>query len=702
MNTIQGPDSRQSKITVRSVPPPGLDLLLNEAMQHHQRGQLAEAEVIYRQILALDPRHADGLHLLGTLCHQLGREEMALEFIGKAIALDKHHAAYHSNLGTVLQALGRFEEAASSYRRALMLMPEMAEASMNLGTILQAQGKLGEAESRYRKALALRPKLAEVHVNLGIILKAQGKLDEAAQCHERALGLRPEFSQAWYNLGGVLQAQGKLDEAATVYQRALTLRPGVAEVYSDLGNTLLAQKNVDGAIACYLRALTLKPEYAEAFYNLGNAYQAQEMLDEALDSYQQALKIKPQLPEAHYNLGNTLHSQEKLEEAAASFRRALAFRPTYAEAHYNLGCVLKELGQLDEAQAHMARALAIKPDYPQARFGEALAQLLSGNLMQGWRGYEARWQSEDHDTPQRAYKQPLWTGKKLNYGRLLRWGEQGVGDEIVFAGLLPDAIRTGNRILLDCGARLKALFERSFPEIEVVTGHAPGDTTEREIAAQLPMGSLPGLFRRSEKEFKAAAFAYLKADPFELGRFHSAYGVDKPVVGVAWRTNSPKSGHKRSIELSLFGSLMANSEVRWVSLQYGDFNALEQQVAAAQLPLLIDRTVDQLANIDLFAAQVAAMDLVITIDNSTAHLAGALGVPVWLLLPAAPDWRWRQEGLTSGWYPSVRIFRQKQRGDWNAVLEDVAQALAARSFDGISEPVESAHPSETEAGPWSR
>ncbi len=660
-------------------PAPDLHALCAAAIQFHQRGQLAEAERIYRQILHLDPHHADSLHLLGVMAHQVGRHDTAVELIRKAIASDRRPAAYHSNLGASLQALGRWAEAEVSYQKALAIEPRLAEAQMNLGVILEGQGNLDQAESRFRRALALKPDLAEAHVNLGNVLQAQGKLEEAAASHERALALKPNLAEARFNLGNTLQAQGKLDEAASAYRRALALSPGRPEIHGNLGNTLLAQEKLDEAEACYERALELDPRYAEACYNLGNLRQAQDKLSDAAACYQRAIELKPQLPEAHYNLGNTRHAQDRLDEAAECFERALALRPRYAQAHFNLGSVLESLGRLEEALASMARALEIEPDFPLARFGQSLAQLLQGDFAAGWRNYESRWQSPEFDTPMRPYPQPLWTGETLERGRLLLWGEQGVGDEIQFAGLIPDAIRTGNRILLDCDPRLRPLFARSFPEIEVVSGCGPAEARDMEAAAHFPTGSLPWLFRPSEAAFAATGSPYLKADPTEQEQFRARYADGRRLIGLAWHTGNKRTGRKRSIALETLAQLFALPGIRWISLQYGDFDSLEAQAAAAGAPVLIDRAVDQFADIDRFAAQVAAMDQVVTIDNSTAHLAGALGVPVWVLLPFAPDWRWLQSRPDSPWYPAMRLFRQPKLGDWESAIESVRAALCSAS-----------------------
>ncbi len=609
--------------------------MLEDALQHHQGGRLAEAERIYRQILEVDAHNADGLHLLGMIAHAEGRNEAAVEMISEAIAINQKVPHYHSNLGTVLQAQGKLDEALACFERALALKPDLAEVHSNYGNILQAQGKLDEAVACQERALALKPDCAEAYFNLGNIRKAQGNLDEAVNCYERALALKPALVTAQTNLGSVLYAQGKLDEAIVWLERALALRPNYAEAHSNLGSVLQAQQKLDDAIACYERALALKPDRVEVLSNLGTA----------------------------------LHAQDRLEEAVACYERALAVKPDFAEAHHNLGCVLYSLGNVDEALVGHQTALAIQPDYPQARFAESLAQLAKGDFANGWHNYESRWTTKDHDTPMRAYPQPLWKEEKLSSGKLLIWGEQGIGDEIMFAGLLPDVRRIGNRCVLDCIARLKPLFARSFPEIEVVSGGR--DATHADIAAHLPAGSLPGLFRASSISFAATTSPYLFADSVQRARFRTSYADGRRLVGLAWHTDNRKTGRSRSMDLSLFAPLFASLDIRWISLQYGDHDALEAQAAAAGAPVLIDRSVDQFRDMDVFAAQIAALDLVITIDNSTAHLAGALGIPVWLLLPYAADWRWTQAGEESPWYPTLRLFRQPKLRDWLAVLERV-------------------------------
>ena len=395
----------------------------------------------------------------------------------------------------------------------------------------------------------------------------------------------------------------------------------------------------------------------------------------AVDLIRRAIAINKNGASYHSNLGTVLRAQGMLDQAADCYIRALALRPELAEIHTNLGNIRTGQGRIDESLACYQRALALMPESADARYNMGVAQLLKGDFASGWRNFEMRWQTKDFGTPMRSYSQPLWNGQRLSSGRLLLWREQGVGDEIMFAGMIPDVMRTGTRCVLDCDPRLVPLFARSFPSIEVMSGVDPKDCPELDMAAHLPSGNLPTFFRPTEDKFAATTSPYLVADEKARERFRASYGYGKRLIGLAWHTNNRTSGRYRSIDLSLLAPLLARRDIRWVSLQYGDHEDLEKQVTRAEAPVLIDRSVDQFSNIDRFAAQIAAMDMVITIDNSTAHLAGALGVPTLVLLPFAPDWRWRQTGENSLWYTSLRLFRQPKPGDWQAVVQSVQSAL---------------------------
>jgi Tfp pilus assembly protein PilF len=507
-------------------------------------------------------------------------------------------------------------------------------------------GRLIEAERLYREILAIRPRNADSLHLLGLIAYEWGNLDAAAELMREAISIHASGASYHLNLGNVLQAQGKLEEAVVEYRAALAIRPNLPEIHINLGNVLQAQQALDEAILSYQRALVLEPRSAEAFYNLGNARQ----------------------------------TQGELEDAVRCYEQALAINPDHAKAHHNLGRTLGDLGRPDEAFAQFQRALSLAPDHPEIAFQAALAQLARGDFSLGWLNYEQRWRSRVHDTQMRDYPQPLWTGEELRSDRLLVWGEQGVGDEIMFAGMIPDLVQRGINCVLDCDARLQPLFARSFPSIQVISGHHRDgnlnqDVTAQDFAAHLPCGSLSRIFRTSQVAFAGVSSPYLIPDRKRLARLRSEYCDGRMLIGLAWHTESIKTGRSRSVELSCLAPLLTHPQVRWVSLQYGDLAALRQQAADTEAAIHFDASVDQLTDIDTFAAQVAAMDLVITIDNSTAHIAGGLGVPVWVMLPFHADWRWLLKGERSLWYPSMRLFRQPEPGDWISVVDDVTRAI---------------------------
>ncbi len=388
------------------------------AIQHHQAGRLQAAEQIYRQILAVEPNHADAMHLLGVIAHQAGKHEIAVESIGRAIGLKGSVAAFHLNLGEAYRALQRIPEAVACYRRALELKPDFAEAQCNLGNALKVQGKLAEAVACYRRALQLKPDHAAAHNNLGNALRAQGKRDEALACYRRALQLMPDFAEAHNNLGNALKDQGNLHEALACCRRALELKPDFAEAHHNLGAALKEQGNLDQAVACYRRAIELKPDFAEAHHNLGFVLHDQGRLAEAVACYQRALELKPDDLEVHINLGVALKDEGRLAEAIACYRRTLELKPDLPEAHYNLGIALKDQGKPDEAIACYRRAIELKPDFAEAHNNLGAALKEQGKL------------DEAADCYRRAIElKPDYAEAQSNLGNSLK--DQGKLDEAV-------------------------------------------------------------------------------------------------------------------------------------------------------------------------------------------------------------------------------------------------------------------------------
>ncbi len=507
----------------------------------------------------------------------------------------------------------------------------------------------------------------------GLQAHQAGQLPDAEAAYRRVLGLDADHADANHLLGVIAHQIGDHGAAVELIGKAIRHAPSTAAYHCNLGNALHELGRLDEAAASQRQAIALNPDYAKAHNNLANVLLAQGRSIDAVASYQKALSIVPDDAETHVNLGTALHELGRLDEAEASYRKALALNPDYAEAHTSLGNVLKETGRLDDAIASHRKAIALNPDYTEAHYNLGIVHLLMGDFDNGWREYNWRWRMQDFPSRRAEYDKPLWDGGDLGGKRLLVWPEQGIGDEIMFAGLIPDLIERGIDVILESEPRLVPLFARSFPPVTCI---AKGGANQ-PFDFHIPTGGLGQVLRPSLGSFPDPA-PYLVADPELRTTLRDRYHNQEAgaLVGLAWHSASPYAGRESSLTLPELHPLLETPEVTFVNLQYGD--TADQRSAFARetgIDIVHDDQVDQMADMDAFASQVAAMDLVVSIDNSATQLAGALGVPTWGLLRAVPFWLWGMNGDDSIWYPSMRLFRQSRPGDWNGVIKRVCRAL---------------------------
>jgi tetratricopeptide (TPR) repeat protein len=495
-------------------------------------------------------------------------------------------------------------------------------------------------------------------------------VDEAVACCRQALELKPDYAEAYNNLGNALRDLGKLDGAIACYRRALELKPDYAEAHNNMGVAFRDLGKLDGAIACYRRALELTPDYAGAHSNLGVALLDQGKLDEAVACYRRALELKPDYAGAHYNLGNALNDQGTLDEAVACYRRALELKPDYAEAYNNLGNTLRDQGTLDEAVACCRRALELKPDYVEAHLNQSLISLLTGDFERGWAEYEWRWKTKQ--CQRRDFSQALWDRQPLEGRTILLHAEQGLGDTIQFVRYAPLVKQARARVLVECQKPLVRLLA-GCRGVDALIGRGddlpPFDT-------HAPLLSLPGIFRTSLGTIPADV-PYLFAEPGLVKHWQQELGgIAGFKIGIAWR-GSPehRNDRARSIPLSCFESLAGLPGAHFFSLQKG-VGVGELQEASGRFP--VTELGSRLEDFTDTAAVLRNLDLVIACDTAVAHLAGALGVPVWVALPFVPDWRWLLNRSDSPWYPTMQLFQQKKLGDWAGVFGEIKTALAAR------------------------
>ena len=608
---------------------------LKQAQLRHEQGSLQEALTFYRQTLELDPANFQALHGIGIIYGQLGLFEQALQFInGAGIVKPGDYSVYY-NQGKALQELKRYDEALTSYDRVLALKPDYFPAYNNRGNVLKELERYEEALASFDKALSLRPDFLEAHINRGSVLQSLKRYGEALASYDKALALNPDSAEAYYNRGNIL-------------------------------NNLERHGDV---LVEYDKALALKPDYVPAYNNRGNILKELDRYEEALASFDTALSLEPDNVPAHNNRGIILKDLDRYEEALASYKKALSLKPDYAEAYNNMGGVLTGLHRYDEALTCYEKAIALWPDYADANFNLGLLKLLLGDYEAGWLLHEWRWKTDQHKDDTRRFGQPLWLGEESPAGRtVLLHVDQGLGDVIQVARYVPMLAALGATVILEVPSSLVPLLNTIEGAAAVI---AKGEDLP-EFELQCPFMSLPLAFKTKIGTIPGRT-PYLSVDPQKRLAWRERLGSkSRSRIGLAWSGNANhKNDRNRSVSLRKIQPLLQlNFEFHAVQKEIRD----EDRAALAEFVELRSHE-GELHDFSETAALISELDLVITVDTSVAHLAGALGKEVWILLPYAPDYRWLTERGDSPWYPTARLFRQRSRGNWEGVITEVLSSL---------------------------
>ncbi len=688
----------------------GSDLLLARGEALQRQGQLAEAAAVFRQVLAREPRNPRALHLLGTTLGRMGRAQEAVPLLEAAVGIQPSNPYLRVNLGKALadagrdadalrayaraaalkpdfapahrgrgQAhlrLGQAQEALTSFQHALRVAPEDAQAHNDAGVALERLGRHGEAIGHFERAVSLNPYYAVAHLNRGAAEMSAGRYAAALESFERALSLEPRSAVILANCGSALRALGRAAEAVGSYDSALALAAGDAGVHHGRALALLMLERHAEALASLERAVELDPRHFGAHFHRGVALALLGRYEEALASFDQALAVNDLSAEAHDNRGVALGHLGRHEEALASFARAMACRPEYVDAYNNAGSTLKSLGRHHEALETFDKGLAIAPDHAPTLWGKALLELAAGRLESGWRLHEARLRLEHLRGYHRELPMPRWSGENLEGRSILVHAEQGLGDTLQFCRYVPLLEARGARVTFEVPEPLGKLMRSLAIEGALIHRGEPLPPTD----FQCPLLSLPLAFD-TRLDSIPGGVPYLSAEAAAAAswreRLRALPGLR---IGLNWQGHAGAETQTwirgRSFALACAEPLSRLSGVSLVSLQKGAAAGQRHQVefggAVAELTDPSETGPDAMMETD---ALVSALDLVITSDTAVAHLAGALGVPVWVVLHSDPDWRWLLERSDSPWYPTMRLFRQRSRGDWLEVFERVAEEV---------------------------
>lgn len=607
-----------------------------EAQALERAGRQTEAEAIYRRLVTQDPANHMGWHALGLLAVGKQQLDIAADMLKAAVSLDKTNAMYQRNYGEVCRRLGRLDDAIYAGRQACRHAPDNADA----------------------------------HYNLALAFGDKQDAEQAAKHYRKALSLNPTHGQAWNNLGTVLEQLQDLNGACEAYQQAIRVNSANAQAQHNLGMVYVKQGNTRKARSCFHAALAVQPDFQPARVRL-----------EQINQNRPAHEIEAEKLHAK---GSEQYKLEDFAGAAESYRACVTLHPEFSEAWNSLGFVLQDMGQLEEALRCFQQAVDLNPEFTIGRLNLSFAQLKAGDYTNGWENYESRWSGSAEavkgglQRPQLPL--PQWTGQEDTQGkRLLVVSEQGYGDVFQFTRLLHQVLPRFAKVGFVCSQPVLRLMDWSYGDKVFLMNHLPTHSADWDM--QCPMMSLPRACQVRIDTIPAQT-PYLKVQPSASMHWRDKLQAAAPKglrVGLAWTgRKNHQYNSRRSLTLEMLAPLFKIKPVTWVSLQ--KWTEGEKTPALPHGVNWIDWTADETDFGDA-AALISHLDLVLTIDSSMSHLAGALNTPVWLMNRFDNEWRWLHQRDDSPWYPSMRIFRQPSYGDWATVIDRVADALRQKASE---------------------
>jgi tetratricopeptide (TPR) repeat protein len=618
---------------------PSTDEVFRSAMAAYQEGRLMAAESLLADLIRTVPGYAEALYALSVLRHQLGKSDSALIHIQKAIDINGAEPKYHHFLGILESLKGHHGEAGAAFEKALRFQPENADLAYNLGNACKAQGLYEAAILNYQKAIFLKSDFVDAYYNLGNVHQEMGDYDLAKACFESSLRIQPDFVKAHHNLGVILNKTGDGPGAARAFKAVIKLQPGFAEAHNNLGNILLSEGRLGEAAHCF----------------------------------EMAVAIRGDDPKAHYNLGVAFNRMAKFQAARFAFETAVQQDPGFVEAHHNLGVVLQNLGEVQEALCAFNKVLTLKPNFTEAVWNRSLARLLSGDLPGGFQDYEARFHKLDQSRIYAGtFSTPRWDGACFEGKRLLVHYEQGFGDTLQFVRYLPMVKSRGGTVILEVQGALYELMKRTAGVDLLINGEkTPGP--EIPCDYHVPLLSLPGIFK-TRIEAIPRDNPYIFPDPLKSEHWREQLSGEKGFkVGIVWAGNlSDEKGRHRSCPLEYFVPLGDLAPVRFYGLQKGD---AAKELDSVYPSFRVTDLSQGLADFSDTCAVMDNLDLIVSVDTATAHLAGAMGKPTFVLLSSPCDWRWLLDRDDSPWYPTMKLFRQPRQGDWESVFAHVCPAI---------------------------
>ena len=549
--------------------------------------------------------------------------------------------------------------------------------------------KLIELNSLALKILITEPDNTEALNSLGLINMQLGDLDKAIDFFEQAHEILPDRHDYTKNLVKCLEilsnnmcVEGRFSESIKMLERALSYRPHELDLTCRLSIVYGLSNRTDEALSTSEKALSRDPKSVQAHEAHGLAFLGLGRIEESINSFKRAIDCDDTYANAYVNLGLAYRAKGEIKKSIFQFNKAISIDENDMQAHNNLGVSFLDLNQLEKAEGALNNALVIDQDFAEAHFNLSRVMLMAENFKLGWEHNEWRWCCPEFPSTRREFPQALWQGENLKNKKILVWSEQGIGDEIMFANTLQELSKNSAGVVIECSDRLVPIFRRSFKGAQVFSRQDPpnSEIISAEPDVQIPLGSICKFYRKSAEDFPIALGGYLKSDPKLTSKIKVRYSsLGKGIkVGISWRSGNPIVGHERSIPIEFWNEILALKGCHFINLQYGDFEEdLKKVFKMTGVSIFQDKLIDPMVNAEDWFSQIDAVDHVISVDNSTIQVSGSLGVPTWTLLSSAPEWRFGLNRSDHLWHPSIRVFRQRKKGEWEPLMKEVKSAFEA-------------------------
>ena len=644
---------------------PQTQQLIGRAIEYFQNGSPAQAEEILVRILNTQSNNLPALEILGLIKASQGHHLESAKLLKKAVKLNPQNPATQYNLAKALSESKDYVGSLIHHEKALQLTPNNPDGWLNYGQTLAKLKRYEQALTAFNKALAINPNYAEAWYNKALGRAETQNYDEAVSCYQKVIELQPTHEKAWIDLSTSLGALKRYEEAIQCCDQALILQPQYPEAWLNKGSAYSELKQFEKALDCYDQALAIKNDYADTWYSKGIALEKLNWHEEALTCYDKAIELEPKHAKAWVSKGAALNYLLNYQLALDCFNEALLINPSYADALANKAVSLYQLCRFTEAIENSNKAIAIDPTYIDGYWNKSFSELILGQFDEGWKNYEYRWLRKDADQRLHANIPALPSLTDLQGKKILVWSEQGFGDTLQFARYIPKLAALGAIVTFEVQAPLAALFKDQYSCSLISKGDPIG-----ELDFQIPLLSLPLLFK-TNLESIPADIPYIQIARTKVQEWGGklALSQEKLNIGIACSGNihfDLKNGNKRPIPLESFSKLSDEHNLFLIQKEIRDTD----QIALQGLNN-IHQLGEHIETFEDTAAIIEHMDLIISIDTSLAHLAGALGKKVFILLPWCPDWRWLATGIHSPWYPTATLFRQSSIHGWGSVMDEV-------------------------------